>query len=113
MSRCTHTHGRTLCFECFRAGMERTRARREAWAQRSLPFEGAASPAKPLTGDVKGAGEDKPKEKQPAAEAEAEPEKEGEMSPKQAARLLESMKDEEQKVQLDEHKAARRVYKDW
>ncbi len=49
MSRCTHTHGRTLCFECFRAGMERTRARREAWAQRSLPFEGAASPSKPLT----------------------------------------------------------------
>jgi hypothetical protein len=61
MSRCTHgsaagssgsghhTHGRTLCFECFRAGMERTRARREAWAQRSLPFEAAASPAKPLT----------------------------------------------------------------
>jgi len=29
--------------------MERTRARREAWAQRSLPFEGAASPSKPLT----------------------------------------------------------------
>ena len=49
MSRCTHTHGRTLCFECFRAGMERTRARREAWAQRSLPFEVAAGPAKPLT----------------------------------------------------------------
>ena len=49
MSRCTHTHGRTLCFECFRAGMERTRARREAWAQRSLPFEAAAGPAKPLT----------------------------------------------------------------
>jgi hypothetical protein len=39
MSRCTHTHGRTLCFECFRAGMERTRARREAWAQKALPFE--------------------------------------------------------------------------
>ena len=49
MSRCTHTHGRTLCFECFRAGMERTRARREAWAQRSLPFEGVDSPSKPLT----------------------------------------------------------------
>ena len=45
MSRCTHTHGRTLCFECFRAGMERTRARREAWAQRSLPFDEAASPS--------------------------------------------------------------------
>ncbi len=39
MSRCTHTHGGTLCFECFRTGMERTRARREAWAQRALPFE--------------------------------------------------------------------------
>jgi hypothetical protein len=39
MSNCTHTHGGTLCFECFKAGMERTRARRLAWAQRSLPFE--------------------------------------------------------------------------
>lgn len=37
----THVHGRTLCFECFRAGMERTRARREAWAQRALPFDEA------------------------------------------------------------------------
>ncbi len=37
-----------ICFQCFRAGVERTRARREAWAQRSLPFE--ASPiAKALT----------------------------------------------------------------
>ncbi len=56
MPRCTHTpsrpsaheHGRTLCFECFRAGMERTRARREAWAQRALPFEGDGS-SKPLS----------------------------------------------------------------
>ena len=47
-ARCTHTHGRTLCFECFKAGMERTRARREAWAQRSLPFEGSR-PVRPLT----------------------------------------------------------------
>jgi hypothetical protein len=39
MATCTHTHGATLCFECFRAGMERTRARREAYAQRALPFE--------------------------------------------------------------------------
>ena len=31
-----------ICFQCFRAGAERTRARREAWAQRSLPFEQAA-----------------------------------------------------------------------
>ncbi|HEX2453703.1 MAG TPA: hypothetical protein VHI99_08370 [Vicinamibacterales bacterium] len=28
-----------ICFQCFRAGAERTLARREAWAQRSLPFE--------------------------------------------------------------------------
>jgi hypothetical protein len=44
MANCTHGHGRTLCFECFRAGMERTRARREAWAQRSLPFESTQRP---------------------------------------------------------------------
>jgi hypothetical protein len=52
MPRCTHgsgttashAHGRTLCFECFRAGMERTRARREAWAQRTLPFEESSAP---------------------------------------------------------------------
>ncbi len=50
MSRCTHTHGRTLCFECFRSGMERTRARREAWAQRALPFEsGPPAAVRPLT----------------------------------------------------------------
>ena len=34
-----------ICFQCFRAGVERTRARREAWAQRSLPFEGRAGEA--------------------------------------------------------------------
>jgi len=33
-----------ICFQCFRAGVERTRARREAWAQRSLPFETAPAP---------------------------------------------------------------------
>jgi hypothetical protein len=33
-----------ICFQCFKAGVERTRARREAWAQRSLPFELAAAP---------------------------------------------------------------------
>jgi hypothetical protein len=46
--RCTHTHGRALCFECFRTGVERTRARREAWAQRSLPFE-TCPPERPLS----------------------------------------------------------------
>jgi hypothetical protein len=28
-----------ICFQCFKNGAERTIARREAWAQRSLPFE--------------------------------------------------------------------------
>ncbi|MBA3607631.1 MAG: VWA domain-containing protein [Chthoniobacterales bacterium] len=73
----------------------------------------AGTPEKPLTGDVKGAGEEKPSEQQQAEAAEAEPEKEGEMSPKQAALLLQAMKDEEQKVQLDEHKPVRPVYNDW
>jgi hypothetical protein len=48
MSTCTHRHGRTLCFECFRTGVERTRARREAYAQRALPFE-ASECDPPLT----------------------------------------------------------------
>jgi Ca-activated chloride channel family protein len=73
----------------------------------------ASTPAKNPTGDVKGANEEKPKENEQAEQAETEPEKEGEMSPKQAAALLESMKDEEQKVQLDEHRRVRPVYKDW
>jgi hypothetical protein len=30
-----------ICFQCFKTGADRTRARREAWAQRSLPFEPA------------------------------------------------------------------------
>ena len=33
-----------ICFECFKAGVERARARREAWAQRELPFDAAAPP---------------------------------------------------------------------
>ncbi|HVL66893.1 MAG TPA: hypothetical protein VM364_06485 [Vicinamibacterales bacterium] len=39
MATCTHGNGRALCFECFKAGMERTRARRAAWIQRELPFD--------------------------------------------------------------------------
>ena len=41
MANCTHGNGRALCFECFRAGMARTRARHAAWTQRELPFERA------------------------------------------------------------------------
>jgi Ca-activated chloride channel family protein len=73
-----------------------------------------SSPGKKLSGDVKGAGEDKPTQPPQNAEvAQAEPEKEGQMSEKQAQLLLQSMKDEEQRVQLDERKVARHVYKDW
>ena len=67
-----------------------------------------------MAGEVKAAGEEKPDpNQQPAQMAEAEPEKEGEMSEKQAELLLRSMKDEERRVQLDERKPARPVYKDW
>jgi Ca-activated chloride channel family protein len=71
--------------------------------------------SKKFAGDVKGAGEDKsqkPADKN-AQVAESEPEKEGQMSERQAEALLESMKDEEARVQLDERRATRRVYKDW
>jgi hypothetical protein len=36
-----------ICFQCFKAGVERTRARRQAWAQRSLPFEAAVAELTP------------------------------------------------------------------
>jgi Ca-activated chloride channel family protein len=73
-----------------------------------------SSPDKKLSGEVKGAGEDKPNEPPQSAEpVQVEPEKEGQMSEKQAQQLLQSMKDEERRVQLDERKAPRRVYKDW
>lgn len=49
MSTCTHTHARTLCFECFRSGVERTRTRREAYAQRALPFDAPERAQHPLT----------------------------------------------------------------
>jgi len=71
--------------------------------------------SKKFAGDVKGADGDnsqKPPEKN-AQVAEAEPEKEGQMSERQAEALLESMKDEEARVQLDERRATRHVYKDW
>jgi Ca-activated chloride channel homolog len=73
-----------------------------------------SSPGKEKSGKVEAAGDEKPKELPKNAEpVEAEPEKEGQMSEKQAQALLQSMKDEEQRVQLDERKVARHVYKDW
>ena len=61
---------------------------------------------------MKGASEDQPKENAENGVA-AEPVEEGKMSEEQAERLLQSMKDEEARVQLDEHKARGRVYNDW
>ena len=49
MTYCTHGNGRALCFECFRAGMERTRARRAAWTQRELPFDRVPEPKRRLS----------------------------------------------------------------
>jgi Ca-activated chloride channel family protein len=75
-----------------------------------------ASPSPPKQGDVKGAGDQQPQEPKDAQEqdaAEAEQTEENQMSPQQAERLLRAMRDEEKHVQLDERKAARRVYKDW
>jgi Ca-activated chloride channel family protein len=73
-----------------------------------------SSPGKKLAGEVKGAGEENPNQNEQTAQvAEAEPEKEGQMSEKQAELLLESMKDEERRVQLDERKVTRHVYNDW
>jgi len=46
MASCTHGNGRALCFECVKAGMESTRARRAAWTQRELPFERVETPRK-------------------------------------------------------------------
>jgi Ca-activated chloride channel family protein len=73
------------------------------------------SPQKKLAGEIKGANrENQPQSPQQATKfAEAEPEKEGQMSEKQAELLLQSMKDEEARVQLDERKVRRRVYNDW
>ncbi|HET9857619.1 MAG TPA: VWA domain-containing protein [Chthoniobacterales bacterium] len=75
----------------------------------------SSSPQKKLAGEIKGAnGDQEPQNPQNAAQlADAEAKKEGQMSEKQAELLLKSMKDEEQRVQLDERKVRRHVYNDW
>jgi len=76
----------------------------------------AESPQKKFAGEVKGAAGDtsqKPADKNDQMAAEADQEKEGQMSERQALALLESMKDEEARVRLDERKVKRHVYNDW
>jgi len=75
----------------------------------ATPF---ASPTKPRSGEIKSASEPSDEQRKEQA-AEAEAMERGEMSPKQAARLLQAMKDEEARVQLDERKPVHRVYNDW
>jgi Ca-activated chloride channel homolog len=73
------------------------------------------SPSQKMAGEIKGGpGEqaDQPPDKT-AALADIDSERRGEMSERQAEALLRSMKDEEARVRLDEHKRARRVYNDW
>src|SRR6266567_1276894 len=72
----------------------------------------SASPTKPRSGEIKSAGEPSDEQRKEQA-AEAEARERGEMSPQQAARLLQAMKDEEARVQLDERKPVHRVYNDW
>ena len=72
----------------------------------------SSSPNKPRSGEIKSADEPN-KEQQEEQAAEAEAMKRGEMSPQQAARLLQAMKDEEARVQLDERKPVHPVYNDW
>ena len=72
----------------------------------------SASPTKPRSGEIKSASEPSDEQRKEQA-AEAEAMERGEMSPKQAARLLQAMKDEEARVQLDERKPVHRVYNDW
>ena len=74
----------------------------------------SGSPQKKLAGEIRGAnGEKKRQSPQEAAIAEDEPKQDGQMSEKQAELLLQSMKDEEARVQLDERRVRRRVYNDW
>src|SRR5438552_2627228 len=72
----------------------------------------SASPTKPRSGEIKSASEPSDEQRKEQA-AEAEAMERGEMSPKQAARLLQAMKDEEARVQLDERNPVHRVYNDW
>jgi Ca-activated chloride channel family protein len=75
----------------------------------------SGSPQKKFAGEVKGAPGDKSEKPQDknAEMVQADEEKEGKMSERQAEALLQSLKDEEARVQLDERKAVRRVYNDW
>ena len=73
-----------------------------------------SSPPKKFSGDIKPSdSQDSEKPPTEAEAAELEAAQDGQMSERQAQALLESMRNEEARVQLDERRAARHVYKDW
>ena len=69
-------------------------------------------PDKKLTGDIKEGNSDN-ENKQEAKEAEEVSGQPGEMTAAQARALVDSLKDEEQRVNLQEHKESVPVLKDW
>jgi Ca-activated chloride channel family protein len=74
----------------------------------------AGTPSRKLAGEIKGSsGESKKPPEQNAQLAQAESDNEDQMTEQQAEQLLQSTKDEEAHVQLDERRATRRVYNDW
>jgi Ca-activated chloride channel family protein len=75
----------------------------------------SAAPSRSAGGELKAASEDNSQKPAPNAVAIAgrEPAKPNEMTPQEAEELLQSMKDEEARVQLDERRPRRNVYKDW
>ncbi|MFN2507237.1 MAG: VWA domain-containing protein [Chthoniobacterales bacterium] len=87
-----------------------------AKSEQSSPTPAATpgnSPEKKPSGEVKGAPQDRAENSAVTEPAEVQPEKENQMSQEQAERLLQALKDEEARVQLDERRAVRRVYNDW
>ncbi len=73
------------------------------------------SPRQDLSGELQEAGEPSDQESEGSAGAMAATEQppEGEMTREQAERLLQSVRDEEDRVRLDERKASGHVYNDW
>ena len=74
----------------------------------------AGTPSRKLVGEIKGSSDESKKPPEQNAQlARAESDNEGQMTEQQAEQLLQSTKDEEARVQLDERRATRRVYNDW
>jgi Ca-activated chloride channel family protein len=74
----------------------------------------AGTPSRKLAGEIKGSSDESKKPPEQNAQlAQAESDNEDQMTEQQAEQLLQSTKDEEARVQLDERRATRRVYNDW